>query len=196
MTVRNSLREDAVVCILAIALLITMALASMYGFKYGNVDTSVAIGSVSITKDGKNLLTIDSDENLNAHVAYLGADMTGQLVLAGAEEDTILFQLTKIAHTDGTDSSDTVTFIRMPRDGLTGDLTGPWMVYFSRPSLEINLSDWVFIKADGTASAGWRSKMNAITTQRFKLFEMSDNSWTWEKNGSALTLNSHFLLGE
>ena len=86
-------REDIVVYILSAALLITLGLAAAYGMRYGNVDESVVPGDISIIKDGGTLVTMHVNDRLTAESEYRGFKMSGKRQLAGAEEDTILYQL-------------------------------------------------------------------------------------------------------
>jgi len=183
-------REDIILYVLSAALLITLGLAAAYGMRYGNVDESVVPGDVTISKDGKHLVTMHVDDELHANIDYLGRKMSGNLVLAGAEEDTILYQLKKVSYDDGADASDTVLFVRMPRSGLQGDFAGPWMLYYSCPSQgNVMQSDWIVATEDGAAKVGAAANMNAITAQRNVLLNGSAD-WKWKKEGQALNLSS------
>ena len=179
---------DKLAIALAVLLVAALGAASLYGFKYGKVDTSVAVGKVTIKKGEEVLLKMTVDEDMQAQVRYHQKRMTGTLVFAGAETDTILFQLQDIKYKDGSDASDAVLFMRMPRSGVQGDLSGAWMTYFSQPSTNENCSEWVIAHEDGTADYGLKDKLNAITAQRFKLVELSEEGWTWEKKKSVLQL--------
>lgn len=181
-------REDIVLYILSAALLITLGLAAAYGMRYGNVDESVVPGDITITKDGGTLVTMHVNDDLTADVEYLGFKMSGTLTLAGAEEDTILYQLKKVTLANGIDPEGCVLFVRMPRSGLQGNFSGPWMLYFSFPSQNnVMQSEWIIAEEDGTAKVGAAAKMNAITAQRSALLK-STTDWKWQKQGQALSL--------
>ena len=183
-------RQDIVLYILSAALLITLGLAAAYGMRYGNVDESVVPGDITFTKDEAPLATIHVNDDLTADIDYLGFKMSGTLKLAGAEEDTILYQLYRVTFENGIDPKDAVLFVRMPRSGLQGDFSGPWMLYFSFPSQNnVMQSDWIITEEDGTAKVGEAIKMNAITAQRSVLLENSAD-WKWEKQGQTLSLVS------
>ena len=178
--------SDVVTYVLAIALLVTLALAASYGFRYGNVDESVATGNITIKVDNSTHAAISVDDNMRARVTYANKVMTGTLKLAGAEEDTILFQLRGIAFSDGSDASDAVLFIRMPRSGLQGDYSGAWMFYFSCPSQKVKkYSEWLIANEGGTGFWGFSDKLNAVTTLRKKLIKSASKA-TWVKEGIVL----------
>ena len=179
---------DVAVYVLAGLLVVVLGAASIYGFRYANVDESVATGNITIRKNDSELAKIKIDEELNAHVDYMKLSMQGKLKLAGAEKDTILFQLTDITLEDGSDTSDLVFFIRMPRSGLQGDFSGAWMLYLSRPSKKVTCGDWIIASSDKTALSG-RLKKNVITMQRSALVEKSSD-WTWNKKGNSLILEA------
>lgn len=181
---------DIAVYILSGALLVILASAAFYGWKYGNVDESVAAGRIALIKDGLRLVTMDVDEDLSATINYYkGPIMKGKLVLSGAEEDSILFRLRNIKLDDKTDASDLVFFVRMPRSGLQGDFTGPWVFYYSRPSAGVTISEWALIESGNNAHVGWKAAANAIVTQRKMLLEWSEE-WAWSKRGTDLVLES------
>ena len=182
---------DIFTWVLAAALLVTLALASLYGFKYGNVDEGTAPGNITIYEDGNPWLIASIDDGMNARVGYLGYIFTGTFRLAGAEEDTVLYQLRGIEFAsgpEGADALDAVFFLRVPRTGLQGDFSGPWMAYFSWPSQGVQHSDWMITREDSTASVGARDNVNAITAQRARLLEWSSD-WTWHKSGHGLYLD-------
>lgn len=180
-------KSDIAIYVLSGVLLVTLGAAALYGWHYGNVDESVTPGHIDVYENGSLLLTVNIEDDMTAKVGYLRRVMTGKFVLAGAEEDTILYQLKNIKFADGADASDTVFFLRIPRSGLQGDFSGPWMTYFSCPSQSAKHSDWIIANGDGTASVGGRDKMNAITAQRKQLLEWS-KAWTWKKSGYGLYL--------
>lgn len=183
--------SDVAVYVLSGALLIAMLLASIYGWRYGNVDTSVACGNISIKKSELPFIDLSVDKDLNATVyhGYIGREMKGKLVLAGAETDTILFQLKDMHFTDGGDPSQAILFIRMPRTGLQGDYAGVWMTYFSYPSEDVKISEWIIADEGGNAISGLKTGYNVITAQRNQLGSYS-NAWTWQKAGSSMILTT------
>ena len=181
--------EDKALLILSVLLLIALACASLYGIRYGNVDESVVPGQMTVIEDGEVTLDLNIDDNLNASINSIGFKMTGTLKLAGAEEDTILYQLNGISLEDETDSKGAVFFIRMPRSGLQGDLSGTWMVYCTFP--EVAYSKWMFLQEDGSAAVGFKNSTNVITMQRDAIIKISEEMpWSWEKHGSTLLLSS------
>ena len=186
---KASRKSDIAMYVLSGALLVALGAAALYGWHYGNVDESVAPGHIDVHENSSLLLVVDINDDMTAKVAYLNRVMTGKFVLAGAEEDSILFQLKNIKFEDGSDSSDAVFFLRLPRTGLQGDYAGPWMTYFSCPSQGAQYGNWVIAREDGSASVGARDKLNAITAQRYQLLEWS-SVWTWVKGGDAMRLNS------
>lgn len=183
-------REDIVVYVLSVALLATLGLAALYGMRYGNVDQSVVPGDVTIERNGTTVIEMHINDDFSADIEYLGHKMFGTLQLAGAEEDTILYQLRKVSFEDGSDAENTVLFVRMPRTGLQGDLSGSWMLYYSCPSQNnVMQSEWVVAEEGGSAKVGFVTKMNAITAQRKALLDISED-WKWEKRGQTLSLTS------
>ena len=103
---------------------VALGAAALYGWHYGNVDESVAPGHIDVHENSSLLLVVDINDDMTAKVAYLNRVMTGKFVLAGAEEDSILFQLKNIKFEDGSDSSDAVFFLRMLRTGLRAIMQG------------------------------------------------------------------------
>ena len=87
---------DWLVIALSCLLLVALGAAALYGMEYGNVDTSVARGKVKITRNDKRMVNMRIDKNQQATVLYRGKKMRGDLQLAGAETDTILFRVMNI----------------------------------------------------------------------------------------------------
>lgn len=187
--IKNLSKTDVVTYVLAALLLVTLGLASLYGFKYGRVDESTAAGTITICDEEETWLKATIDEELNADVEYFGEHFLGTFKLAGAEEDSVLYQLRKVKHSNGQDADGAILFLRMPRSGLQGDFQGPWMVYFAVADSDIKHSCWVLANDDETAFVGTAEGMNAITTQRKELIELAEARY-WEKDGNTLLLST------
>ena len=86
--------------VLSAALLVAMGLATLYGFKYGNVDETVMPGYVCIKDNGATRFALRVDDDLDAEAFFNGVNITGHLTLDGAEKDTILYRFTKIEVVD------------------------------------------------------------------------------------------------
>lgn len=179
---------DRLVIALAVLYVVALGAASFYGLRYGRADTGMAVGKVTITKNEKPLFKMAVNKKMKARISYLNKDLTGTLKLNGAETDTVLFRVEGIAFEDGSDASDAVLFVRMPRSGVGGDLNGAWMVYFFQPSANESFSEWVIAHEDGSADYGHGDNINAITAQRFALEELSEKDWNWNSKGSVLRL--------
>ena len=177
--------HDTLAIILGLLLLAAMAKAAIYGMEFTDVDESVVPGKIEFVKNGKSVFALSVHDDMTAAVKYKGQRMTGTLTFAGAEEDTILYQLRDISLTDGTKPEDYIVFVRMPRLGIQGDYSGVWMVYFRSNSLGVRCSDWIFADKDGTAIAGHRNKTNAVATRRLRLLEWS-HDYLWHKDGNRL----------
>ena len=187
--IKNLSKTDLVTYVLAALLLVTLGLASLYGFKYGRVDESTAAGTITICDEEGTWLKATIDEELNADVECFGKHFLGTFRLAGAEEDSVLYQLGKVKYSNGQDADGVILFLRMPRSGLQGDFQGPWMVYFSWANYSIQHSFWVLTNEDGTAFAGMADGMNAVTTQRPRLIELASAMY-WQKDGNVLSLST------
>lgn len=178
-------REDPLVFILSIALLIAMGAATLYHFRYAQIDHSVMPGTVNIVLGDKIKMRLQIDEDLNATVKYRDLFVQGKLRLEGAEEDTVLYRLIETRDLDGYEIEDLILFIRVPRSGLQGDLCGPWMAYLSYEAWNSVCSDWFFIQEDGTALVGEGENMNAMTALRRDLLGRT-RTYTWKRNSQVL----------
>lgn len=191
--VAAAVREDPLLYALSGLLLVAMLMATLYGLRYGNVDQSVVKGHVSINVGDAWLATIDVDENKEATINYVGHTMHGKLRLDGADTDSILYAVKDLTFENNLDPKGAVLLVRVPRSGLQGDLSGPWMLYFSYPAdgeVEGSTrSDWVYAGADGTALYGYAPDMNAMTAQR-KTLEAQSVAWRWTKTADGLSLTN------
>ena len=189
----STVREDPLLYALSGLLFVAMFIAALYGLRYGKVDESVVKGRVSINVGDAWLATIDVDENKEATINYVGHTMHGKLKLDGADTDSILYVVKDLTFENNLDPTGAVLLIRVPRSGLQGDLSGPWMLYFSYPAdgeVEGSTrSDWVYANADGTALYGYAPDMNAMTAQR-KTLEAQSVAWHWTKTADGLSLTN------
>ena len=94
---------DYVTIVVAAFLVIALLLASLYGIRFGTVDESVVPGESSIIINDKSVLKLAVNDELDAVVTYRGNTMHGQLKLAGADIDTILYQLRDFEFADESD---------------------------------------------------------------------------------------------
>lgn len=180
-------REDPLVFILSIALLVAMGAATLYHFRYAQIDHSVMPGQVNIVLGDKIRMRLDIEEDLSATVKYRDLFVQGKLRLEGAEEDTVLYRLVDTHNLDGTELEGLILFIRVPRSGLQGNLCGPWMAYLSYEGWDTVCSDWIFIQEDGTALVGEGEGVNAMTMLRRDLLDRT-REMVWKRYGQTLYL--------
>lgn len=201
-----ALCEDVPLYVVSALLLIAMGWAVIYHLRYANVDESVVPGRVRIYEQGETgrecLLFLDIADDMSATIRYHNWTLRGVLVLIGAEEDTILYQLTGTEVIDYLPEEDEAEdaaeaesefgppalLIRMPRTGLQGDFTGPWMTYLSRDD-ETSLSEWLFVEENGVARVGHSKSSNALTVMRKDLLERTQPA-VWEYTFSGIVLSS------
>lgn len=204
-------REDPTLYILSALLLVAMGCATLYHLRYARIDETVIPGSVEIDDMDGTVLAMHIDDDMQAEITYRDWSLKGTLALDGAEEDTVLYKLNDAEFTndtepepvehpatdaeEGADSGTTdaepgppILLVRVPRSGLQGDHTGPWMVYFTYTAADLLSSDWVFIEEGGKARVGNSTTLNPMTMLRKDLMKQAQRT-TWERVDGAIVLD-------
>lgn len=198
-----AIREDVLLYVASVLLLFAMGWAAIYHVRYANVDESVVPGKVRIYEQGESgrecLLFLDIADDMSATVRYHGWRLRGIFMLRGAEEDTVLYQLINAEVVgsapeeaaeaeESPDLKPPALLVRMPRSGLQGDFTGPWMTYLSYGT-DYTTSDWLFVEDNGVARVGYSDTSNALTIMRKDLLEETTPA-TWEYALEGIVLSS------
>lgn len=181
--------SDKLLVALSVLLLVTLGLASLYGFKYGRIDESVLPGKFTLVHDGAEVLSIDIASKDDVTVNFGDFVVHGKLALEGADTQSVLYKLTDRTYSTGLDPENTALLLRVPRGGLQGDFTGPWMVYHTLTKTGAKKSIWTMLNEDGTGYFGRSTSTNPMVTQ-YPQLEKASKKVTWQRDGNRVSVSS------
>ena len=177
--------SDTLLVALSVLLLVTLGLASLYGFRYGRIDDSVMPGKVELACNDRTVMTLDIASMDDVTVGFDGIVVHGKLRLEGADTQSVLYALDKKTYENGLDPEDTALLLRVPRGGLQGDLSGPWMVYFAQNAVNAKHGMWALLGQDGTAHYESSRAANPMTMQ-YPALEEASRVGTWQRDGNRI----------
>lgn len=180
--------SDSLLVVLSVLLLVTLGLASLYGFRYGRIDDSVMPGKVELVCNDRTVATLDIASMDDVTVDFEGLVVHGKLRLEGADTQSVLYALDKKTYDNGLDPANTALLLRVPRGGLQGDLSGPWMLYFAQNADNAKHGMWALLGKDGKAHYEMSRSKNPITMQ-YPALEEQSKVGTWERDGNRILIS-------
>ena len=180
--------SDMLLVALSVLLLVTLGLASLYGFRYGRIDDSVMPGKVELACNDRTVVTLDIASMDDVTVGFDGIVVHGKLRLEGADTQSVLYALDKKTYENGLDPKNTALLLRVPRSGLQGDLSGPWMVYFAQNEDNAKHSMWALLGQDGAAHYESSRSANPMTMQ-YPALEKASRVGTWQRDGNRILVS-------
>ncbi len=180
--------SETLLAVVSVLLLVTLGLASLYGLRYGQIDDSVMPGRVELVCNDRTVATLDIASMDDATVAFDGIVVHGKLQLDGADTQSVLYSLNKKTYENGLDPKSTALLLRIPRGGLQGDLSGPWMFYFVQNKENVKHGTWALLGKDGTAHYESSRSKNPMTMQYPEL-EAASRVGTWKRDGNRILIS-------
>ena len=180
--------SDTLLVVLSVLLLATLGLASLYGFRYGNIDDSVMPGKVELACNDRTVMTLDIASMDDVTVGFDGLVAHGKLKLEGADTKSVLYTLRELTYENGLNPENTALLLRIPRGGLQGDLSGPWMVYFTQNAENAKHGTWALLGQDGTAYYESSRTKNPMVMQ-YPALEEESRVGTWQRDGNRILVS-------
>ncbi|MBR3326625.1 MAG: hypothetical protein IKG22_04815 [Atopobiaceae bacterium] len=177
--------SDALLVVLSVLLLVAFGLAYLYHLRYSKVDDSVMPGKVELVCNDRSVVTLDITSMDDATIEFDGLVVHGKLRINGMDTQSILYSLNDASYENGLNPEDFALLLRVPRGGLQGDLSGPWMVYFAQIEGDAKHSMWALLEQGGRAHYGTSRSDNPMTMLYPELKKVS-KAGTWKRDGSRI----------